>query len=164
MAIHSAISKTKIEIQDVISPYSLDQFLISSTPQTWKRVKKRKKSNDTSIVVSRQFDLSRKSKGEFPFVKNIEFLEEKRRSHRMRQFIVIDGPDEAFFDRNVAIKSHPFDCNWKGEMHPRRACEEVRRFIAFVGSSSDGYGESKCRQVSRQNRHLNHNLKHVLDR
>ena len=41
MAIHSVILKTKIRIQDVISPYSFDQFLISSTPRMWKRVKKR---------------------------------------------------------------------------------------------------------------------------
>ena len=33
MATHSAISKTKIAIQDVISPYSLDQFLISNAPR-----------------------------------------------------------------------------------------------------------------------------------
>ena len=33
-------------IQDVISPYSLDQFLISNTPRTQKQVKKLKKSKD----------------------------------------------------------------------------------------------------------------------
>ena len=33
-------------IQDVISPYSLDQFLISNTLRTLKRVKKQKKSKD----------------------------------------------------------------------------------------------------------------------
>ena len=43
-------------IQDVISPYSLDQFSISNTPQMWKRVKKGKKSIDSQIVVSKQFD------------------------------------------------------------------------------------------------------------
>ena len=45
------------EIQDVISPYSLDQFLISNTPQMQKCVKKLKKSKDSQIMVSRQFDL-----------------------------------------------------------------------------------------------------------
>ena len=40
-------------IQYVISPYSLNQFSISNTPQMRKRVKKRKKSNDAWIVVSR---------------------------------------------------------------------------------------------------------------
>ena len=53
-------------IQDVISPYSLDQFLISNTPRTQKHVKKVKKSKDSQILVSRQFDFSRKSKAGFP--------------------------------------------------------------------------------------------------
>ena len=47
----------KNDVQDVISPYSLDQILISNTPQTQKLVKKLKKSKDSQIVVSRQFDL-----------------------------------------------------------------------------------------------------------
>ena len=47
MAIHSTISKTKIGVQDVISPYSLDQFLISNPPRTRKRVKKLKKLKDS---------------------------------------------------------------------------------------------------------------------
>ena len=34
-------------VQDVISPYSLDQILISNTPRTQKRVKKLKKSKDS---------------------------------------------------------------------------------------------------------------------
>ena len=56
----------KDDIQDVISPYSLDQFLILNTPRTRKRVKKVKKSKDSQIVVSRQFDFARKSKGNLP--------------------------------------------------------------------------------------------------
>ena len=43
-------------VQDVISPYPLDQFLISSTPQTQKCVKKGKKLIDAWIVISKQFD------------------------------------------------------------------------------------------------------------
>ena len=39
----------------------------------------------------------------------------------------------------------------------------MRRFVAFIGSSSDGHGESTCRQVSGQNRHLNRDLKHMFD-
>ena len=50
-------------IQDVISPYSIDQFLISNTPQMQKCVKKVKKSKDSQIVVSRQFDFTQKFKG-----------------------------------------------------------------------------------------------------
>ena len=52
------------EIQDVISSYSLYQFMISNTPKTRKRVKKLKKSKDSHIVMSRQFDFARKSKGD----------------------------------------------------------------------------------------------------
>ena len=52
-------------VQDVISPCHLDQFSISSTPSTRKRVKKGKKSIDSRIVVSRQFDFTLKSKGKF---------------------------------------------------------------------------------------------------
>ena len=44
-------------IQNVISPYSLNQFLISKTPRIRKRVKKVKKSKDSHIVVSKKFDL-----------------------------------------------------------------------------------------------------------
>ena len=33
-------------VQDVISPSSLNQFLISNAPRTWKCVKKRNKSTD----------------------------------------------------------------------------------------------------------------------
>ena len=44
-------------IQDVISPYSFDQILISNTPRTPKRVKKLRKSKDSWILVSRQLDL-----------------------------------------------------------------------------------------------------------
>ena len=76
MAIHSAISKTKIDIQDVISPYSLDQFLLSNTPQMRKHVKKVKKSKESRIVVSRQFDFTQKSKGTFPLRRTIGFIEE----------------------------------------------------------------------------------------
>ena len=64
-------------IQDMIFPYPLDRFSISSTPWTRKRVKKGKKSIDSRIVVSRQFDFTQKSKGKFRFTKNIEFIEKR---------------------------------------------------------------------------------------
>ena len=41
--------------------------------------------------------------------------------------------------------------------------EETRRFIASARSSSGSHGESMCCQVSCQNHHLNHDLKHVFD-
>ena len=43
-------------VQDVISPYPLDQFSISNTPWTRKRVKNANKSIDAWIAVSRKFD------------------------------------------------------------------------------------------------------------
>ena len=93
----------KDDIQDVISPYSLDQFSISSTPRTGKRVKKAKKSIDSWIAVTRQFDFTQKSKGVFSVAKNIEFIEEKRHNHRMRRFIVINGQDCASFDESMRL-------------------------------------------------------------
>ena len=54
-------------VQDVISPRSLDQFLISNAPWTQKCIKKKFKSMDAWIVVSRQFDFTHNSKGTFLF-------------------------------------------------------------------------------------------------
>ena len=62
-------------VQDVISPYPLDQFLISNTPRMRKLVKKGKKSIDSQIVVVKQFDFTQKSKGIFYVAKNIQFIE-----------------------------------------------------------------------------------------
>ena len=70
-------------IQDVISPYSLDQFLISNTPLMRKRVKKAKKLKDSQIVVSRQFDFTKKSKGNSSLRRTFGFIEEKRRNRRI---------------------------------------------------------------------------------
>ena len=49
--------KNKDDIQDVISPNSFYQILISFTPRMRKWVKKLNKSKDSQIVVSRQIDL-----------------------------------------------------------------------------------------------------------
>ena len=59
------IFEDKIEVQDVISPQSLDQIPISSTPSMQKRVKNAKKSNGTRIVVCRQFDYLKNSRATF---------------------------------------------------------------------------------------------------
>ena len=64
------------DIQDMISPYSLDQFLISNTPWMQKRVKKLKKSKDSQIVVSRQFDLLENPRLSFPSRRKVEFIED----------------------------------------------------------------------------------------
>ena len=91
IAIHSAISKTNIRIQDVISPYSLNQFLISNAPRTRKRVKNANKSNDSRIMVSRHFDFTQKSKGEFPFAKNSSIYKRIGRNCRINGLIAING-------------------------------------------------------------------------
>ena len=54
----------------------------------------------------------------------------------MKRRIAINGRDEASIDRNGAIVSHLFDQRSKVEMSPRIVCEETRRFLSFVGSSS----------------------------
>ena len=58
-------------IQDVISPYSLDQFLISNTPWMRKHVKKVNKSKDPRIVVFRLFNFARKFMGSLFITKDI---------------------------------------------------------------------------------------------
>ena len=55
------------------------------------------------------------------FVKKSEFIEEKRRNCRINGLIVVNGPDEASFDRNGAIKLRPFDWRWRVEVRPHRA-------------------------------------------
>ena len=47
MAIHSTTFEDEDGIQDVISPYSLNQFSISNAPRTRKCVKNAKKLNDS---------------------------------------------------------------------------------------------------------------------
>ena len=59
------IFEDKVEVQDVISPRSLDQILISSTPWTHKRVKNAMKSIGTRIVVSKQFNYLENSRASF---------------------------------------------------------------------------------------------------
>ena len=87
----------------MISPYSLNQFLISSTPSTRKRVKKAKKSKESRIVVSRQFDFTRKSKDNISVAKNIEFIEELGVTVGSNGLITINGPDEASLGESVRL-------------------------------------------------------------
>ena len=91
MTIHSTILKTKIGIQDVISPYSLDQFFDFKCSSNAETVKNVKKSIDSQIVVSRQFDFTKKSKGEFPSQRTFGFIEDFGRNRRMNGLITING-------------------------------------------------------------------------
>ena len=61
-------------VQDVISHYALDQFLISNAPRMWNCVKNVKKSIDSRIVVSRQFNFTKKSKGVLPSPRTVLFI------------------------------------------------------------------------------------------
>ena len=58
------------DVEDMISPLSFDQFLISNAPQTRKCVKNANESYDSLIVVSEQFAFTQKSKGTVRFMKN----------------------------------------------------------------------------------------------
>ena len=82
--------------------------------------------------------------GEFEFLKNLRaklfvakntlFKGEIGRNRPMKRRITINGHDEASFDRNGAIKSHPCDQQSKAEVSPRVVCEKTRRLISCVGS------------------------------
>ena len=48
--------------------------MISNTPRTQKHVKKVQKSKDSQIVVSRQFDFTRKSKGVLSSRRTVLFI------------------------------------------------------------------------------------------
>ena len=100
---------------------------------------------DTWIVVSKQFDFTRKSKGPVSVAKNSEFIEEFGHNHRIWTSIAISGLDDALFDQNGVIKSHPFDQQWRVEVHPRWSLWIDTSFWSFVGSSSGDQGESTCR-------------------
>ena len=67
------VFEDKIEVEDVISPRSFVQILISSTPWTQKWVKNGKKSNGTQIVVSRQFDYLENSRAVFSIEEQVYF-------------------------------------------------------------------------------------------
>ena len=132
MAIYSAISKTKIGIQDVISPYSFDQFLISNAPRTQKRVKKGKKSNNSRNVVSRLFDFTRKSKGEFPFMKNSSIYKRIGHNRWINNLIAINGPDDASFSESARL-SHERPIGDGASTVSHVACfEEARRLILYL--------------------------------
>ena len=103
------VFEDEIEVQDVISPRSPDQNLISSTPWTRKRVKNMKKSNDTRnwcldssnflkfqgrVLPSRRTRIER---GNFGC------------DRPMNGCLAINGCDHVFVDQNGAIKSHLSD-------------------------------------------------------
>ena len=111
----------EVGLQDVISLYFLDQFSILITPRMQKCVKKGKKSIYALILESRYFDLSRKSKGEYPSQRTIDSI--------AKLGVTVGSTVESrsmaemmhHFDQNCTIKSRPFDRRWSVRMRPRRA-------------------------------------------
>ena len=121
MAFHSKFLKTKIEVQDVISPLSLDENSISSTPWTRKRVKNTRKLNWYLNGVLTVRILS-KIQGQNLPSRRTAFKEVRiGRSRPMKGRITINGHDEALFDQNGAIISHSSDQKSKIRMCPRYA-------------------------------------------
>ena len=72
------VFEDEIEVQDVISPRSLDQISISSTPWSRKRVKNARKLIGTRIVVSRQIDYLENSRAGFSVQRTV-YLKRRRR-------------------------------------------------------------------------------------
>ena len=61
----------------------------------------------------------------------------------MKRRHLINGRDEALFDRNGVIILHPSNQRSKFEMSPCIVCEETCRLIASTGSSSCGHDMSR---------------------
>ena len=104
------IFEDEIEVQDVISPRSLDQNLILSTPWRRKRVKNMKKSNGTRIGCLDSSNLSKIQGRIFPSRRTSYLKEKFGRDRLMKRRIMIDDAfDEASVDRIIVIKSRLFD-------------------------------------------------------
>ena len=79
------VFEDEVEVQDVISPRSLDQILISNAPRMRKCIKKRFKPMDAWIVVSKQFNFTQKSKG--VFVHEEQFYLKRKRGITVRSTV-----------------------------------------------------------------------------
>ena len=86
-AFHSAISKTKFGVKEVISFDSLHKILISSALWMRKQVYKKKKSRDLRTKLCKQFDLLKTSKNKFFHRTTCQFVEEFGRDYWMHLFI-----------------------------------------------------------------------------
>ena len=70
-------------------------------------------------LVSRQFKFLESSRASLSVAKNKLFKDEIGRNCLMERSIAINGRDEASFDRNSVIKSHPSDHRSRTEVSPR---------------------------------------------
>ena len=117
IAFHSEFSKTKIEVQDVISSSSLDETLISSSPWTRKWVKNTRNQTAHETVVYK-VRISWNSTGEF--LRREELYIKKR------------------------IWAQPFDLTDSSRSRVVMMCRFVNwcRKLVIVRSQMDGRGES----------------------
>ena len=124
----------EIEVQDVISPLSLNQNPISSAPRMPKCIKNTMKSNGTRNWCLNSLNFSKFQGQIFPS-RRTSYLKEKIGPNRsMKRHLVIDDRDHASVDQNGAIKSHPFNQRSRAEVSPCFVCEEMRRLISCVES------------------------------
>ena len=93
------VSEDEIEVQDVISPRSLDKILISSIPWTRKRVKNMNKSNGTQIGCLESSNFSKIQGQSFPSRRTMHLYEKFGRDRSMKRRIAINGYDETSVDR-----------------------------------------------------------------
>ena len=123
------IFEDKIEVQDVISPLSLDQIKLEikilSAPPMRKCIKNEIKSNGTRIWCLDSSNFLKIQGQSFPSRRTRYFKEKFGRDRPMKGRLAIDGRDHASFDRNGAIKLHPFDQRWSVRICPHRVKEEV---------------------------------------
>ena len=71
--------------------------------------KKHEEIKLTLELVSGQFEFLKNSRVKLLFVKNIAFIGKIGCDHSMKRRIATNGHDEALFDQNGVIKSHPCD-------------------------------------------------------
>ena len=100
------------------------QDVISNTPRRRKRVKKVKKSKEYKIVVSRQFDFTRKSKGSISVAKNSWIYRGIGRKRQIQWLIAINGWDDAPIDESSwLIRVRPITDEASGCFHVARRRE-----------------------------------------
>ena len=118
----------------MISPLSLDQNPISSTPCMRKCIKNTKKLNWHSNWCLDSSNFLKIQERVLPSQRTCYLKEKYGRDRSMKRHLAIDSRDHASVDKNGAIKSHPFDQRSRAEVSPRFFCEETRRLISCVGS------------------------------
>ena len=114
------IFKDEIEVQDVISPLSFDQIMISSILWMRKCIKntRNQMAHESGVGTFEFLENSRASSSvaKNTYLKKIFWVRPSIKRH-----LAIDDHDHAVFDRNGAIISHQSDQRSKIRMRPRYA-------------------------------------------